>query len=156
MRGSTVPTESAERTLASLLGRRLRRVRRIFFALGGEVDRSSGAIELTVDEVGPVVLDAAADGSSLKVAVGGWHDPFDRPLEIEDEEFVAAHGKWTGIDVSSEEPWTALIDHMIDAVEPPRTARGPGGEESARLGIDGRVIEVAVVADELHVRVFDE
>jgi hypothetical protein len=139
--------------LIDCVGARLRRVRRIWFAHGGHIDRHEGPLELTFDSGTTLLLNGAGDGQGLVLRTQRWEDPFgDGPdLDPETAAWIAEHGKWSAVDVSSEQDMAVLIGKSLRSITELRT--DDGQTCGARLQFNGAVVDVAVIADELRVLV---
>ena len=110
--------------LLRFVGARLLRVARVFFAHGGDVDRSEGPLELTFDR-GAVVLRIGGDGATLIAEDGAWQDPFPAAsLSPENQAWIARHGKWSLFDLSDAPDYRPLVDAVLTSIRPLRTSNG--------------------------------
>lgn len=92
---------------------RIARLRRIFYVLGEETDRSKGPLEITFDDGGVECFDAGADGQTLRVDAKAWTDPFAEPLSAENVEYVRTYGKWAAFDVSEDDEYRAFVGQLV-------------------------------------------
>ena len=136
--------------LHDLADRRLRRLRRIHYQFRGDVDTTTGPIELTFDDGSVLLLDAGPDGESLGVGHEAWLDPFRPPLSAENRDYVDRFGKWTAFDVTDESPYATLIGQRVVAVDV-RPSRRPDVAIGVVLRLQTAAIVVKVEGDELSV-----
>ena len=108
-----------DETFASTIGASLLGVRRVRFLFHGQRDaESDGPLELAFSNNEFVTIRSGANGSSLFFARGRWKDPFAEPLSQINREFVESHGQWSATDVSTEPPYSTLIDDEVVSCEP--------------------------------------
>jgi hypothetical protein len=137
--------------LIDCIGARLRKVRRIWFTHRRHIDRSEGPIELTFDSGTALLFSGAGDGQRLVLGTRPWEDPFgDRAnLDPETATWIAEHGKWDVVDVSTEQDVALLIGKCLSSVTELRTVDGQTC--GAELQFNGDIVDVAVIADEVRV-----
>jgi hypothetical protein len=113
-----VTSGAVSETLTGLIGKRIASIRRLLYVFAGKVDSDIGPVELTLSDGSIFLFNVGSDGASLRVDEEGWQDPFEEPLSPENREFVERSGKWTAFDVSSKQPYNALIDRTVVDVQP--------------------------------------
>ncbi|WP_336085537.1 hypothetical protein [Nocardia sp. SSK8] len=122
-------------------------VRRMFYVLGTDIDRSEGPIEFTFHDGSTLLLDAGLDGEELRIGVAPWRDPFEPLVDPVNIEYVAASGKYTAFDVTDEDPYVVLTGARVEAVSVISLA--DGRPRAATLYLTGGMVKVETVADEL-------
>jgi hypothetical protein len=135
-------------SISDLVGKRLRRIGRVLYQRGSDIDAVDGPLELEVDGR-TFLLDGAPDGESLRVREGAWEDPFKEPLSDENLRYIREHGKWHRIDCSQHEHYDTLVGQELREVgllenEHRRIA-------GVRLSTNGRSMWFVVEGDECHV-----
>lgn len=126
-------------------------VRRMFYVLGTDVDRTEGPIEFTFHDGSTLLLDAGHDGEELRIRAARWRDPFEPLVDPVNIEYVAASGKYTAFDVTGEQPYAGLAGARVEAVSV--VALADGRPRAATLYLDEGVVKVETLADELLVTV---
>ncbi|MCA2210896.1 MULTISPECIES: hypothetical protein [Nocardia] len=122
-------------------------VRRMFYVLGDEVDRSEGPIEFTFHNGATLLLDSGVDGSELRIRSAPWRDPFEPLVDPVNIEYVAESGKYTAFDVTDEEPYSAFTGRRVDAVSV--VPLPDGRPRAATLYLGEAVVKAETVADEV-------
>jgi hypothetical protein len=97
----------------TFIGKRIVRIRRIFYELEGVVERHEGPVELSFADGEMVWFDVGPDGESLAVLNGCWVDHFAPPLSPENEEYIRTHGKYSAFDVGEEAGYRDLVNENI-------------------------------------------
>jgi hypothetical protein len=103
--------------LSSHVGHEITRVERLRYDFQGQRELEGGDVQLWFDD-GVVHLSVASDGETLRLEQAPWQDAFSGPLSSENEEYIASHGKWTLVDVSSELPFAGLVGNRLAKVSP--------------------------------------
>ncbi|MFC4376462.1 hypothetical protein ACFO5K_20405 [Nocardia halotolerans] len=122
-------------------------VRRMFYVLGDEVDRSEGPIEFTFHNGSTLLLDSGVDGADLRIVARPWRDPFEPLVDPVNIEYVAASGKYTAFDVTGESPYNALAGRRVDAVSV--VPLPDGRPRAATLYLGDSLVKAETIADEL-------
>src|SRR5436309_302811 len=110
--------------LDGIVGSLITTITRVFFVLGGSVDRSNGPIEFSFEDGSCLLLECGPDGEALRLSRRPWDDPFSDPLTPENAEFVQRSGKWTAFDVSGETPYASFVDARLARCDPVRNIEG--------------------------------
>ncbi|GGO30666.1 hypothetical protein GCM10010116_61390 [Microbispora rosea subsp. aerata] len=139
---------------SDLVGKRLTRVRRAFYEFQGAVERDEGLVELSFADGTSVYLDVGPDGESLRAEMGPWVDPFAPPHDVENEEYIRLHGKYSAFDVSGESPYREAVGHQVRNVRP-MVDEDTSKQCGLVLEFEGIGFKVEVVADELYVTPVD-
>ncbi|MFC6012223.1 hypothetical protein [Nocardia lasii] len=122
-------------------------VRRMFYVLGDEIDRTEGPIEFTFTDGSTLLFDAGVDGAELRIGANPWRDPFEPLVDPVNIEYVAHSGKYTAFDVTDEEPYRALAGRRVDAVSVVPLA--DGRPRAATLYLGAGMVKAESIADEL-------
>ncbi|UGT56128.1 hypothetical protein [Nocardia asteroides] len=122
-------------------------VRRMFYVLGDDVDRSEGPIEFTFHDGSTLLLDAGVDGAELRIGAAPWRDPFEPLVDPVNIEYVANSGKYTAFDVTDEPPYDALTGRRVDAVSV--LPLPDGRPRAATLYLGEGMVKAESIADEL-------
>jgi len=138
--------------LHAITGSSLTGARRIFHVLGNDVDRSSGAVELSFSSGQTIWCDAGPDGDSLSVNYTPWVDPFEGHMTEENIEYVSKYGKLTAIDTSDEAPFDHLIGKRIMDVA--QTVSVKGNRIGLVFNIYGTFLTVYSNSDETRVSIY--
>jgi hypothetical protein len=137
--------------LASLAGRRISRIRRIFYVFRDEVESRFGPVEVAFSEGAFVWFDSGADGYTLKIQFAEWVDIFAEPLSDENREYVAKSGKPMAFDVSDQPPYRDLVGQSVVDVRP--QSDSPGKLTGVSFVTESHVLHAVVGPDELIVQV---
>lgn len=132
-----------------LVGDNLTGLRRIFYVLNEDVDRSSGGVELRFASGRFLFCDSAPDGDSISVTTDRWADPFEGKMTPENIEYIASHGKLTAIDVSNEAPFDRLIGHQL--IDASKIISVTGKMTGLIINVCGKLIAIYVNSDETYV-----
>jgi hypothetical protein len=151
VKGNTDMTLRDAASLQQFAGKSVTGVRRVWYVLRGEIDRSVGPIELAFADGSVLLLDAGPDGEALAVSTARWVDPFAPPLSHENERFVETSGKWTAFNVSDVTPYSALVGAVVDDMQPQMSARGKLIGVTVHAGT--RAVRAVVEADEILIEV---
>lgn len=122
-------------------------VRRMFYVLGADVDRTEGPIEFTFHTGATLLLDAGVDGTELRIAATPWRDPFEPLVDPVNIEYVATSGKYTAFDVTDEPPYDTLVGRRVEAVSVIPLA--DGRPRAATLYLGEALVKAESLADEL-------
>lgn len=122
-------------------------VRRMFYVLGDDIDRTEGPIEFTFHDGATLLLDAGVDGAELRIGAAPWRDPFEPLVDPVNIEYVAASGKYTAFDVTDEPPYAALAGRRVDAVSV--VPLPDGRPRAATLYLGAGMVKAESIADEL-------
>jgi hypothetical protein len=134
--------------ISSHVGHQIVRVERLRYEYLGRQERESGDLQLWLDD-GALHISVAADGETVRVEDGPWVDPFLGPLSVDNEAYVATHGKWNLVNVSEEVPFSSLVGKTIEQVVP--LTNRFGRTIGAQIVAGDVVLNVYVDADELFV-----
>ena len=132
-------------------GRRVEGARRIRYVGPDSSVSSDGPLELSFDDGSVRVLDAGADGESLRISDGAWRDPFAPPQSAQNAEFLSDAGRWTAFDLAGQPPWDALLGVTLQI----RPIRDSSGRKliGANISAGPMVVDVHVDSDELVVTI---
>ncbi|WP_123029014.1 hypothetical protein [Mycolicibacterium stellerae] len=169
---TTQDTAQVHRDLEGLVGKTIRSLQRVFYAIGDVVERNEGPLQLEFNDGSVVLFQSGANGRDLTVRSTPWRDPFAGELSEENRAYVAEHGKWSLFDVSGEHPFADVCGrrvariaeiHLKEQLEaegfPVAEAVAEGHIENfgvivgVLLCVDGLTIRVESIMDELRVDV---
>ncbi|MDO3649477.1 hypothetical protein [Nocardia mangyaensis] len=122
-------------------------VRRMFYVLGDDIDRTEGPIEFTFHTGATLLLDAGVDGTELRIGAAPWRDPFEPLVDPVNIEYVAISGKYTAFDVTDEPPYDRLLGRRVDAVSV--VPLPDGRPRAATLYLGEALVKAESIADEL-------
>jgi hypothetical protein len=105
------------RQASSHLGRKILRIERLRYDYKGRQSPEGGGVQIWLDN-GMLNISVSADGETVRFEDRTWVDPFSGQLSLENEEYIASHGKWTLVDVSEEAPFSTLIGKTIEQIVP--------------------------------------
>lgn len=134
------------RKISSRLRQRIVRVERLRYDYLGRQEHEGGDVQLWFDD-GVLHMTVAADGETVRVEDGPWVDPFSGPRSLDNEAYVAKHGKWNLVNVSDEVPFSGLVGKTIEQVAP--LTNRFGRIIGAQIVAGEVVFNVYVYADEL-------
>jgi hypothetical protein len=139
--------------IRSLIGHVLKAAWRIRFQQVGEIDTSTGALELEFDGDRVVHLTGCGDGESLRIESTRWVDPFSGQLDPVDAEFVRDCGKHVRIKAAGEGIERAIGKRLSRC----RLLRNQFGTEAGvEFDLEGRGVRFLVAGDEDHVMSVDD
>jgi hypothetical protein len=134
-----------------LVGRRVDRVRRVFYVHAGHADIGDGPLEVGFSDGSVRLYGAAGNGEALRVDDEAWVDPFAEPLDDVNRDYVRDVGKWTAFDLSDEEPYSQICGSTVTSVKE-IAIPGPvvigvvihttGGRLQAKVNADELLVEV--------------
>jgi len=102
--------------LQHLRGRKVSRIRRIYFVYQGTVKTHEGALELRFQDGSFLLLNTHTDWT-LSIEQEEWSDPFAPALTKEKGEFIRDAGKWSAFDRSHTVPAHFLLGRTVSAFQ---------------------------------------
>lgn len=102
-------------SLRNLAGKRITYIARVLYEHGAEIDPDDGAVEIGIDDQ-VLLIDAAAEGDSVRAREGAWKDPFTEPLGEDNRRYIEAHGRWRRVDCSQLSAYSELVGQPITGV----------------------------------------
>lgn len=100
-----------------LVGRKIERIRRLFYTFQGETNQLDGPIELTFEDGSALLCDTAADWT-LQFFGAAWKDPFEAELTPDERQYVDRYGRWGAHDVTAQPPYSWLQNETVCQVIP--------------------------------------
>ncbi|MFL5383170.1 MAG: hypothetical protein ACJ8GN_11685 [Longimicrobiaceae bacterium] len=116
--------------LRDLIGARLEGIARAFHEQGGEVDESTGALELVFEGGRVLHLTTATNGESVRVAGGPWVDPIADPEAEIDAAWAREHGRRVRVDVSARPGYAGAVGARLSLT------RWLGNEHQSVAGVE--------------------
>jgi Protein of unknown function (DUF3037) len=104
-------------TAPTLVGRKIERVRRLYYTYQGDTNKLDGPIELTFEDGSVLLCDTAADWT-LQFFGAAWKDPFGADLTPDERQYLERYGKWGAHDVTGQPPYSWLRDETVSQVIP--------------------------------------
>lgn len=126
--------------LQHLRGKKVSRIRRIYYIHQNAVETHEGAFELCFQDGSFLLLDTHADWT-LHAEQAEWSDAFTPPRTTKNSDYVRDYGKWSAFDRSHTIPAHLLLDRTVSAFQEIKNETGQ---------IMGAILEF----DELTVKVY--